>query len=39
MVANLVDVDLLVVLTDTDGLYSADPSTDPNATLIAEADR
>ena len=33
------DVDLLVVLTDTDSLYSADPSTDLNATLIAEVDQ
>ena len=39
LVANLVDADLLVVLTDTDGLYSADPRTDPSATLIAEVDR
>ena len=39
LVANLVDADLLVVLTDTDGLYSADPRTDPNATLITEVDR
>jgi len=29
LVANLVDADLLVVLTDTEGLYSADPRTDP----------
>ena len=39
LVANLVDADLLVVLTDTDGLYSADPRTDPNATLIAEVEQ
>jgi len=39
LVANLVDADLLVVLTDTEGLYSADPRTDPNATLIAEVDQ
>ena len=37
--ANLVDADLLVVLTGTDGLYSADLSTDLNATLIAEVDQ
>ncbi|MBO20250.1 MAG: glutamate 5-kinase [Chloroflexi bacterium] len=36
LVANLIDADLLLVLTDTDGLYSADPKTDPNATLIEE---
>ena len=39
LVANLVDADLLIVLTDIDGLYSADPRTDPNATLIAEVDQ
>ena len=38
LVANLVDADLLVVLTDTDGLYSADPRIDPDATLITEVD-
>lgn len=37
MVANLIEADLLVVLTDTDGLYSTDPATDPSATLIREA--
>ncbi|GIT42069.1 MAG: hypothetical protein Ct9H300mP11_00050 [Chloroflexota bacterium] len=37
-VANLVDADLLVVLTDTDGLYSADPRIHPDATLITEVD-
>jgi len=39
LVANLVDADLLIVLTDTEGLYSADPRTAPNATLITEVDR
>ena len=39
LVANLVDADLLVVLTDIDGLYSADPRTDPSATLITEVDQ
>jgi len=38
LVANLIDADLLVVLTDTDGLYSADPRTDPAATRINEVD-
>jgi glutamate 5-kinase len=36
LVANLVDANLLVLLTDTAGLYSADPRRDPSATLIAE---
>ncbi len=39
LVANLVGADLLLVLTDTEGLYSADPRTDPDATLISEVDR
>jgi len=34
LVANLVDADLLVILTDIDGLYTADPNQDPSATLI-----
>jgi len=34
MVANLVDADLLVLLTDTGGLFSADPRLHPDATLI-----
>jgi glutamate 5-kinase len=34
MVANLVDADLLVLLTDTGGLFSADPRLHPAAELI-----
>ncbi|MGI8912731.1 MAG: glutamate 5-kinase [Chloroflexota bacterium] len=34
LVANLIDADLLVLLTDTGGLYTADPRSDPTATLI-----
>ena len=37
LVANLIDADLLVILTDKDGLYSANPDLDPNAQLISEA--
>ncbi|MDE2299864.1 MAG: glutamate 5-kinase, partial [Burkholderiales bacterium] len=37
LVANLVDADALVILTDQKGLYSADPRKDPNACLIDEA--
>lgn len=33
-VANLVEADLLVLLTDQDGLYTADPRQDPSAQLI-----
>ena len=36
VVATLVGADLLVLLSDIDGLYSADPHRDPNAALIAE---
>lgn len=35
-VANLIDADLLLMLTDVDGLYSGHPATDPRAQLIAE---
>ena len=38
LVANLVDADLLVILTDQDGLYTADPRTNPDATLLSEVD-
>jgi glutamate 5-kinase len=34
MVAHLVDADLLVILSDIDGLYTADPKIDPAARLI-----
>src|SRR5262245_41323592 len=34
LVSNLVDADLLILLTDQLGLYSADPRTDPDAELI-----
>jgi glutamate 5-kinase len=37
LVANLIDADLLIILTDQQGLYSADPRTNPAATLIANA--
>ncbi len=36
LVANLVDADLLLILSDIDGLYSADPRRDPAAQLIPE---
>ncbi len=39
MVANLVDADLLLILTDTAGLYTADPHRDPNAHPISQVDR
>jgi glutamate 5-kinase len=39
MVANLVDADILVMLTDIGGLYTADPHYDPRAQLIRRVDR
>lgn len=36
MVANLVDADLLVILTDQQGLYEADPRNNPDAKLLHE---
>ena len=39
LVANLVDADLLALLTDTGGLYTADPRLDPSARLIPRVDR
>jgi len=36
MVANLVDADLLILLSDVAGLYTADPHRDPQAKLIPE---
>ncbi|MBI2959751.1 MAG: glutamate 5-kinase [Betaproteobacteria bacterium] len=37
LVTNLVEADYLVILTDQAGLFTADPRTDPNARLVAEA--
>jgi glutamate 5-kinase len=34
LVANLVDADLLVILTDIEGLFTADPNRDPSARLV-----
>lgn len=39
MVANLTDADLLMLLTNTGGLYTCDPHVDPNACLIPRVDR
>jgi glutamate 5-kinase len=36
LVANLLEADLLLILTDQSGLYSADPRKDPTATLLSE---
>ncbi len=39
MVANLIDADLLVLLTDIGGLYTADPRLQPEAQLIRRVDK
>jgi glutamate 5-kinase len=37
LVANLVEADVLIILTDQKGLFTADPRKDTNATLVHEA--
>jgi len=37
LVTNLIEADVLVILTDQVGLYTADPRKDPSATLVSEA--
>ena len=39
LVANLLDADLLILLGDMPGLYSADPHLDPSAKLIPRVER
>lgn len=39
MVANLIDADLLMMLTDIGGLYTADPQRHPNACLIPRVEK
>jgi glutamate 5-kinase len=37
LVTNLLEADVLVLLTDQPGLFTADPRSDPTATLVREA--
>ena len=37
LVANLVEADVLIILTDQKGLYSADPRVEPSATFVHTA--
>lgn len=37
LVANLIEADVLIILTDQVGLYTADPRKDSSATLVSEA--
>jgi glutamate 5-kinase len=39
LVANLVEADALVILTDQKGLYTADPRKDPRLQFVHEARR
>ncbi len=39
MVATLIDADLLILLTDIDGLYTANPKLDPKAKLIPRVEK
>jgi glutamate 5-kinase len=39
LVASTVDADTLILLTDQQGLFTADPRKNPNATLIQEVER
>jgi len=36
MVAGVVDADLLIILSDVEGLYEADPRIDPSAALLSQ---
>ena len=38
LIAALIDADLLVILSDVDGLYTTDPKLDPSAVRIATVD-
>tara|TARA_B100000700_G_scaffold329817_1_gene453032 strand:+ start:11793 stop:12935 length:1143 start_codon:yes stop_codon:yes gene_type:complete len=38
LIANLIDADLLVILSDVDGLYDSDPFLNPEAELISHVD-
>jgi glutamate 5-kinase len=39
LVTNLVDADLLIIMSDVDGLYDKDPTVDPTACLIPIVER
>lgn len=38
-VANLIDADLLAILSDVEGLFTADPRSDPDAQMLKRVDR
>lgn len=37
-IASIIDADVLIILSDIEGLYTANPSTNPTATLIHEVE-
>ena len=37
LVANLIEADVFIILTDQQGLFTADPRKDPNSTLVSHA--
>lgn len=39
LIASTIDADLLILLSDVDGLYNGNPKTDKNASLIKEVDK
>lgn len=39
MVASIIDADLLIILSDVDGLYTANPMTNPKAKLVPLVDK
>lgn len=36
MVASIIDADLLIILSDVEGVYTSNPQTDPSAVLLSE---
>lgn len=39
LVASLIDADILLILSDVDGLFTADPAVDPDATLVSVVEK
>ena len=39
LVTNMVEADLLLILSDVDGFYTADPRSDPQTTLLLQVDK
>ena len=39
LIATMVEADLLIILTDVEGLFTSNPATDPEAKLLPDVDR